>query len=56
MRTVLQIGSFLAPLSVGIITNEHYLSERNVTGTENSGTNRDDRHEERDERIASKPE
>ena len=28
-----QFGSFLAPLSVGIITSGHYLSGRNVTGT-----------------------
>ena len=28
-------GSFLAPLSVGIITSRHYLSERNFAGTKN---------------------
>ena len=27
-----QFGSFLAPLSVGIITSGHYLSERNKNG------------------------
>ena len=27
-----RFGSFLAPLSVGIITNRHYLSERNKNG------------------------
>ena len=44
-----RFGSFLAPLSVGIITSRHYLSEQN--GTKNGGTNRDDRPEERDERT-----
>ena len=27
-----RFGSFLAPLSVGIITGRHYLSERNKNG------------------------
>ena len=27
-----RFGSFLAPLSVGIITSRHYLSERNKNG------------------------
>ena len=27
-----RIGSFLAPLSIGIITSRHYLSERNKNG------------------------
>ena len=27
-----RFGSFLAPLSIGIITNRHYLSERNKNG------------------------
>ena len=27
-----KFGSFLAPLSVGIITSRHYLSERNKNG------------------------
>ena len=31
-------GSFLAPLSVGIITSRHYLSERNNNGEQISGT------------------
>ena len=44
---------FLAPLSFGIITSRHYLSERN--GTKNGGTNRDDRPKERDERTAGNP-
>ena len=30
--------SFLAPLSVGIITSRHYLSERNKNGEQMSGT------------------
>ena len=30
--------SFLAPLSVGIITSRHYLSERNKNGERSSGT------------------
>ena len=31
-----RFGSFLAPLSVGIITNRHYLSERNKNGERTS--------------------
>ena len=27
-----RFGSFLAPLSIGIITSRHYLSERNKNG------------------------
>ena len=38
-----RFGSFLAPLSIGIITSRHYLSERNKNGgtsgtSETSGT------------------
>ena len=33
-----RFGSFLAPLSVGIITNRHYLYERNKNGERTSGT------------------
>ena len=33
-----RFGSFLAPLSVGIITSRHYLSERNKNGEGTSGT------------------
>ena len=33
-----RFGSFLAPLSVGIITSRHYLSERNENGERTSGT------------------
>ena len=31
-------GSFLAPLSAGIITSRHYLSEHNKNGERTSGT------------------
>ena len=31
-------GSFLAPLSIGIITSRHYLSEHNKNGERTSGT------------------
>ena len=34
-----RFGSFLDPLSVGIITSRHYLSERNTTGERTSGDN-----------------
>ena len=34
-----RFGSFLAPLSVGLITSRHYLSERNVTDNKNGRTN-----------------
>ena len=43
-----RFGSFLAPLSVGLITSRQYLSERNSTGNENGRANRDDRPEKRD--------
>ena len=33
-----RFGSFLAPLSFGIITSRHYLSERNKNGERTSGT------------------
>ena len=33
-----RFGSFLAPLSLGIITSRHYLSERNKNGERMSGT------------------
>ena len=33
-----RFGSFLASLSVGIITSRHYLSERNKNGEPMSGT------------------
>ena len=33
-----RFGSFLAPLSVGIITSRHYLSDRNKNGERTKGT------------------
>ena len=33
-----RFGSFLAPLSIGIIMSRHYLSERNKNGERKSGT------------------
>ena len=33
-----RFSSFLAPLSIGIITSRHYLSERNKSGEQTSGT------------------
>ena len=33
-----RFGSFLAPLSIGIIMSRHYLSERNKNGERTSGT------------------
>ena len=44
-----RFGSFLAPLSVGIITSRHYLSERNKNGERTSGTSEtgDQRPQER---------
>ena len=35
-----RLGSFLAPLSVGIITSRHYLSERNKNGERGIGDNK----------------
>ena len=40
-----QFGSFLAPLSVGLITSKHYLSECNKNGG-TSGDNRSDDNSE----------
>ena len=37
-----RFGSFLAPLSIELITSRHYLSER---GIKNGGTSGDDRSE-----------
>ena len=34
-----RFGSFLAPLSVGIITSRHYISEHNKNGERTSGMN-----------------
>ena len=35
-----RFGSFLAPLSVGIITSRHYLSECNKNGEHETGDNK----------------
>ena len=35
-----RFASFLAPLSVGIITSRHYLSERNKNGEHGTGDNK----------------
>ena len=45
-----RFGSFLAPLSIGIITSRHYLSERNRNGERTSGTG--DNKNGEDERTA----
>ena len=37
-----RFGSFLAPLSVGLITSRHYLSERSNKNGATSGDNRPD--------------
>ena len=44
-----RFGSFLAPLSIGIITSRHYLSEHNKNGERTSGTSEtgDQRPQER---------
>ena len=41
-----RFGSFLPPLSIGLITSWHHLFERNVAGTKNVRENRDDRRQE----------
>ena len=41
-----RLGSFLAPLSVGIITSRHYLSECNKNGERTSGTSETSRTED----------
>ena len=45
-----RFGSFLAPLSVGIITSRHYLSEHNKNGERTNGTG--DNKNEGDEKTA----
>ena len=37
-----RFGSFVAPLSVGLITSRHYFSERNVAGTKYVRENKDE--------------
>ena len=46
-----RFGSFLAPLSVGIITSRHYLSERNKNGERTSGTG-DNKSGEDDKKLS----
>ena len=41
-----RFGSFLAPLSVGLITSRHYLSECSNKNGETSGDNRSDDNDE----------
>ena len=41
-----RFGSFLAPLSVGLITGRHYLSERNKNGGENKYDERTENNSE----------
>ena len=45
-----RFGSFLAALSVGIITSRHYLSERDKNGERTNGTG--DNKNEGDEKTA----
>ena len=45
-----RFGSYLAPLSIGIITSRHYLSEHNKNGERTSGTG--DNKNGRDEKTA----
>ena len=40
-----RFGSFLAPLSVGIIMSRHYLSERNKNGERGTGDNKNGKDE-----------
>ena len=48
-----RFGSFLAPLSIRIITSRHYLSERNKNGERTSGTSETgDNKNGRDEKTA----
>ena len=46
-----RFGSFLAPLSVGIITSKHYLSERNKNGERGTGDNKNGRDERQPSRL-----
>ena len=40
-----RFGSFLAPLSIGIIMSRHYLSEHNKNGEQTSGDNKNGKDE-----------
>ena len=46
-----RFGSFLAPLSIGIITSRHYLSERNKNGERTSGTSGMNGDNENDQKL-----
>ena len=50
-----RFGSFLVPLSVGIITSRHYLSERNKNGeqerTNGTGDNKNGGHKKTAEQV-----
>ena len=37
-----RFGSFLAPLSIGLITSRHYLSERNKNGGTSGASGKED--------------
>ena len=40
-----RFGSFFAPLSIGLITSRHYLSEHNKNGERTSGTSGDNEND-----------
>ena len=44
-----RLGSFLAPLSIGIIMSRHYLSEHNKNGEQMSGDNKNESEEQKAE-------
>ena len=46
-----RFGSFLAPLSVGIITSTHYFSERNKNGERGTGDNKSGGDEKTAEQV-----
>ena len=46
-----RFGSFLAPLSVGIITSRHHLSERNKNGERGTGDNKNGGDEKTAEEV-----
>ena len=46
-----RFGSFSAPLSVGIITSRHYLSERNKNGERGTGDNKNGGDEKAAEKV-----
>ena len=46
-----RFGSFLAPLSVGILTSRHYLSEHNKNGERGTGDNKNGGDEKTAEQV-----